>query len=173
MIWVNSKISNVAQEITHGFVLHHFIMTILCLQVYLTRKGSRGHHRGRRSKEPETTVVVETGASEEKKVISGLRPYSRYDLTVTVFNSKGEGPPSEALSFNTHEGGETEKKKKNRGQQGWKDGKWLIKCVKRFNYRRGKTKMEQDGRKGGGLQQRKWYWQPKIERVEHSEGRWN
>ncbi|XP_033484618.2 neural cell adhesion molecule L1.2 isoform X3 [Epinephelus lanceolatus] len=77
---------------------------LLGYKVYLTRKGSRGHHRGRRSKEPETTVVVETGASEEKKVISGLRPYSRYDLTVTVFNSKGEGPPSEALSFNTHEG---------------------------------------------------------------------
>lgn len=51
-------------------------------------------------------MVVETGANEEKKVISDLRPYSHYDLTVTVFNSKGEGPPSETLSFKTHEGGE-------------------------------------------------------------------
>ncbi len=56
-------------------------------------------------------MVVETGANEEKKVISDLRPYSRYALTVTVFNSKGEGPPSEALSFETQEGGE----RKNRG----------------------------------------------------------
>lgn len=76
-------------------------------QIYLTRTGSRGHHRSRRAREPESTVVVETGANEEKKMISDLRPYSHYDLTVTVFNSKGEGPPSETLSFKTNEGGET------------------------------------------------------------------
>ncbi|XP_042347416.1 neural cell adhesion molecule L1.2 isoform X3 [Plectropomus leopardus] len=77
---------------------------LLGYKVYLTRTGSRGHHQGRRSKEPESTMVVATGASEEKKVISGLRPYSHYDLAVMVFNSKGEGPPSETLSFNTQEG---------------------------------------------------------------------
>lgn len=55
-------------------------------------------------------MVVETGANEEKKVISDLRPYSHYTLAVTVFNSKGEGPPSETLSFKTHEGGENERK---------------------------------------------------------------
>uniref|UniRef100_A0A8P4K617 Neural cell adhesion molecule L1 n=1 Tax=Dicentrarchus labrax TaxID=13489 RepID=A0A8P4K617_DICLA len=58
----------------------------------------------RRAKESESTVVVETGANEEKKVISDLRPYSHYTLAVTVFNSKGEGPPSEPLSFKTEEG---------------------------------------------------------------------
>lgn len=72
----------------------------------MTRTGSRGHHRRRRAREPETTVVVETGANEEKKVISDLRPYSHYDLAVTVFNSKGEGPPSETIPFKTNEGGE-------------------------------------------------------------------
>lgn len=51
-------------------------------------------------------MLVETGASEEKKMISNLRPYSRYELAVTVFNSKGEGPLSEMLSFTTPEGGE-------------------------------------------------------------------
>lgn len=56
-------------------------------------------------------MVVQTGASEEKKLISNLRPYSRYNLAVSVFNSKGEGPLSEALSFNTPEGGENEKEK--------------------------------------------------------------
>lgn len=54
-------------------------------------------------------MVVETGAGEEKKVIGDLRPYSHYSLAVTVFNSKGEGPPSETLSFKTNEGGENEK----------------------------------------------------------------
>ncbi|XP_070825246.1 neural cell adhesion molecule L1.2 isoform X1 [Chaetodon trifascialis] len=77
---------------------------LLGYKIYLTRIGSRGHHRGRRAREPESTVVVETGANEEKKVISDLRPYSHYTLAVTVFNSKGEGPPSETLSFKTHEG---------------------------------------------------------------------
>ncbi|KAL3059586.1 hypothetical protein OYC64_014238 [Pagothenia borchgrevinki] len=70
---------------------------LLGYKVYVTRTGSRGHHRG-----PESPVVVE--AAEEKKLISDLRPYSHYDLAVAVFNSKGEGPPSETLSFNTSEG---------------------------------------------------------------------
>ncbi|CAJ1085237.1 neural cell adhesion molecule L1.2 isoform X1 [Xyrichtys novacula] len=77
---------------------------LLGYKIYLTKFGSGGHHRGRRAHEPETKLVVETGANEEKKVISGLRPYSHYSLVVTVFNSKGEGPPSEMLTFKTPEG---------------------------------------------------------------------
>ncbi|XP_040921501.1 neural cell adhesion molecule L1.2 isoform X2 [Toxotes jaculatrix] len=78
---------------------------LLGYKIYLTRTGSRNHHhRGRRAKEPENTLVVETGANEEKKLISDLRPYSHYNLAVTVFNSKGEGPASDTLSFKTHEG---------------------------------------------------------------------
>ncbi|XP_035512810.1 neural cell adhesion molecule L1.2 isoform X1 [Morone saxatilis] len=77
---------------------------LLGYKIYLTRTGFRRPHRGRRAKESESTVVVETGASEEKKVISDLRPYSEYTLAVTVFNNKGEGPPSEPLSFKTEEG---------------------------------------------------------------------
>lgn len=56
-------------------------------------------------------VVVQTGANEEKKLISNLRPYSHYSLAVSVFNSKGEGPLSETLSFMTPEGGEKENEK--------------------------------------------------------------
>uniref|UniRef100_A0A665X5X6 Neural cell adhesion molecule L1 n=1 Tax=Echeneis naucrates TaxID=173247 RepID=A0A665X5X6_ECHNA len=66
--------------------------------------GSRGHHRGLRAKESEETKVVETGPNEERRVISDLRPYSHYNLAMTVFNSKGEGPASETLEFKTHEG---------------------------------------------------------------------
>ncbi|XP_045065381.1 neural cell adhesion molecule L1-like isoform X1 [Coregonus clupeaformis] len=78
---------------------------LLGYKIHLTRFGSRGHHRGRRAREPESSMVVETGANEEKRVLGGLRPYSHYTLTVTVFNSKGEGPPSDPpLSFNTDEG---------------------------------------------------------------------
>lgn len=79
---------------------------IFLLQIHLTRIGSKGHHRGRRAREPEKVMVVETGANEERKVISGLRPFSHYTLAVSVFNSKGEGPPSEMVPFSTDEGGE-------------------------------------------------------------------
>ena len=51
-------------------------------------------------------MVIETGPSEEKRVISGLKPYSQYTLSVTVYNSKGEGPHSEPVPFSTEEGGE-------------------------------------------------------------------
>ncbi|XP_014002617.2 neural cell adhesion molecule L1 isoform X4 [Salmo salar] len=77
---------------------------LLGYKIHLTRFGSRGHHQGRRAREPETSVEVETGPKEEKRVLGGLRPYSHYALNVTVFNSKGEGPPSKTLSFETDEG---------------------------------------------------------------------
>ncbi|XP_026187504.1 neural cell adhesion molecule L1.2 isoform X2 [Mastacembelus armatus] len=77
---------------------------LLGYKIYLVRLGSRAHHQGRRATEPESPVVLETGANEEKKVISSLTPYSHYTLVMTVFNSKGEGPASEMLSFKTDEG---------------------------------------------------------------------
>ncbi|XP_041701440.2 neural cell adhesion molecule L1.2 isoform X3 [Coregonus clupeaformis] len=86
----------VDQETVRGHLLGY--------KIHLTRFGSRGHHRGRRAREPETSVVVETGPNEENRVLGGLRPYSHYAFTVTVFNSKGEGPPSETMSFETDEG---------------------------------------------------------------------
>lgn len=74
-------------------------------QIHVIRKGSRSHHRGRRSRESENVVVEETGPKEVEKVMSNLRPYSHYVLTVSVFNKKGEGPHSEPLAFKTQEGG--------------------------------------------------------------------
>uniref|UniRef100_A0A667X2X5 Neural cell adhesion molecule L1 n=1 Tax=Myripristis murdjan TaxID=586833 RepID=A0A667X2X5_9TELE len=76
---------------------------LLGYKIYLTMIGSNGHHRGRRAMEPETTMV-ETEPNELTKVISSLRPYSLYTLAVTVFNSKGDGPPSETVTFTTPEG---------------------------------------------------------------------
>lgn len=51
-------------------------------------------------------MMVKTDPNEQKKVISDLRPFSHYSLEVAVYNRKGEGPRSEALSFETPEGGE-------------------------------------------------------------------
>lgn len=80
---------------------------MLWFQIYLTW----GRHQNSRAQEPENIVVVQTGASEEKKLISNLRPYSHYDLAISAFNSKGEGPLSEKLPFMTPEGGENENEK--------------------------------------------------------------
>ncbi|CAN9516135.1 unnamed protein product [Ophioblennius macclurei] len=77
---------------------------LLGYKIYLTRVGSRSSHRGRRSRESWSTTVVETGPNEERKLISDLRPYSYYVVAVAVYNKKGEGPQSEALPFDTHEG---------------------------------------------------------------------
>lgn len=89
----------------------------------MTRIGSghQGHHLAQKARKPESTVVIETGANEEKKMINNLRPFSHYELAVTVFNSKGEGPPSEALSFQTHEGGENGNKGVKIGRERGKD----------------------------------------------------
>ncbi|KAM6977291.1 neural cell adhesion molecule L1.2 [Aplochiton taeniatus] len=86
----------VERELVRGHLLGY--------KIHLTRYGSRGHHRGRRSREPETSLVVETGANEEKRLIGALRPFSHYGLSVTVFNSMGEGPLSERMRFETEEG---------------------------------------------------------------------
>lgn len=76
---------------------------LLGYKIHYTRTGSKGHHRGRRARELEG-MVVNTEPNEQKKVISDLRPFSRYSLEVAVYNKKGEGPHSEALSFETPEG---------------------------------------------------------------------
>ncbi|KAG7471847.1 hypothetical protein MATL_G00102400 [Megalops atlanticus] len=75
-------------------------------RVHLHKPSAGGHdrwERGRREEE-ESILVVQTRPNEEKKLLGGLQPYTHYSVTVTVFNSKGEGPHSEPLPFRTPEG---------------------------------------------------------------------
>uniref|UniRef100_A0A8C7ZJX2 Neural cell adhesion molecule L1 n=1 Tax=Oryzias sinensis TaxID=183150 RepID=A0A8C7ZJX2_9TELE len=76
---------------------------LLGYKIHLTWKGYRSHH-GHGSTVSETTIVEKTEPNEKRKVISKLRPFSKYDLAVTVFNNKGEGPSSEMVPFMTEEG---------------------------------------------------------------------
>ncbi|XP_078806767.1 neural cell adhesion molecule L1.2 isoform X2 [Oryzias latipes] len=76
---------------------------LLGYKIHLTWKGYRFHH-GHGSTDSENTIVEKTEPNEERKVISNLRPFSKYDLAVTVFNNKGEGPYSETVPFMTEEG---------------------------------------------------------------------
>lgn len=49
-------------------------------------------------------MVIEA-SDDKEKTIPNLRPFSHYEVAVSVFNSKGEGPLSEPRPFNTDEGG--------------------------------------------------------------------
>lgn len=55
-------------------------------------------------KQPEEEVVVVNGMKTSEE-ISGLKLYSLYELSITVFNSKGQGPRSPVHRFETPEGG--------------------------------------------------------------------
>ncbi|XP_034722014.1 neural cell adhesion molecule L1.1-like isoform X2 [Etheostoma cragini] len=94
---------------------------LLGYKIYIRRLGPRGG-RGRRSlgnlhqdrekeeksergmdRNRESWVVVVHGLKTSQEV-SGLQLYSRYELSLTAFNSKGEGPPSPPHNFSTPEG---------------------------------------------------------------------
>uniref|UniRef100_A0A8C8EQR1 Neural cell adhesion molecule L1 n=1 Tax=Oncorhynchus tshawytscha TaxID=74940 RepID=A0A8C8EQR1_ONCTS len=70
----------------------------------VNEKTVRGHLLGYKVTCILSMFNSSSGPKEEKRVLGGLRPYSHYTLNVTVFNSKGEGPPSKTLSFETDEG---------------------------------------------------------------------
>ncbi|KAM9445583.1 neural cell adhesion molecule L1.2 isoform 2-T2 [Clarias gariepinus] len=79
-------------------------------KIHLGYCGSCGkhthHHQPSNPEEcePVNEVVVTTGPKEQKKDLGGLRPYSSYSVAVSVFNSKGDGPKSEASTFHMPEG---------------------------------------------------------------------
>ena len=46
-----------------------------------------------------------TEADEQKTTIQGLKPFTSYSLLIVAFNSVGEGPESETITFRTLERG--------------------------------------------------------------------
>ncbi|XP_072512524.1 neural cell adhesion molecule L1.2 isoform X2 [Salminus brasiliensis] len=94
----------VDRESVRGHLMGH--------KIHLLNFGACGKHHHHHHQEwvrnegdqPVSEVVVTTGATEEKKDLVGLQPYSCYSLFVSVFNSKGDGPPSEDCPFQTPEG---------------------------------------------------------------------
>ncbi|XP_070696233.1 neural cell adhesion molecule L1.1-like isoform X2 [Pempheris klunzingeri] len=91
---------------------------LLGYKIYIRRlgpKGERGRrslgklHRGdekdersERGRERDRVVVVHGMKTSEE--VTGMQLYSRYELSVTAFNSKGEGPHSSQHHFSTPEG---------------------------------------------------------------------
>lgn len=59
------------------------------------------------SEQAEESKVVQVHGTKTSAVVSGLRLYSRYELSVAAFNSKGDGPRSKPFYLSTPEGGES------------------------------------------------------------------
>lgn len=69
-------------------------------------EDSREEHNEQRKEQAEERRVVVVRGTQTSAEVTGLRLFSRYELTVTAFNSKGEGPHSDPHRFITPEGGE-------------------------------------------------------------------
>ncbi|KAM9856018.1 neural cell adhesion molecule L1.1-like [Aulostomus maculatus] len=93
---------------------------LLGYKIFVSRMGPEGGRRRRsqeklhhgekegrfgrvKNQDKESTVVVVSGQQTSGEV-SGLKFYSRYEVTVTTFNSKGESPPSTPFHFSTPQG---------------------------------------------------------------------
>ncbi|XP_033987437.1 neuronal cell adhesion molecule a isoform X2 [Trematomus bernacchii] len=70
-------------------------------KVYYRRE--RGFHDTEEAAEQREQVLTFSGNRSEGR-LPGLQPYSLYNLTIRVLNSKGEGPPSPSKKFETPEG---------------------------------------------------------------------
>ncbi|XP_055747076.1 neural cell adhesion molecule L1.1-like isoform X2 [Salvelinus fontinalis] len=93
---------------------------LLGYKIYLKRLGSQGGrerramvHREvreieggveRGTERKEERWVVEVDGNKTKEVVTGLKLYSLYELSMTTFNRKGEGPHSPTHPFRTPEG---------------------------------------------------------------------
>uniref|UniRef100_A0A8C7YQY1 Neural cell adhesion molecule L1 n=1 Tax=Oryzias sinensis TaxID=183150 RepID=A0A8C7YQY1_9TELE len=103
-------------------VLLHISSCLPPCQIYFSSLGPRStehqssfskHHHAEQREKPERrshkdkrSWVVEVEGTNTSKEVDGLRWYWHYELSVTAFNSKGEGPHSPSRRFETPEGGE-------------------------------------------------------------------
>uniref|UniRef100_A0A8C7HZ01 Neural cell adhesion molecule L1.1-like n=1 Tax=Oncorhynchus kisutch TaxID=8019 RepID=A0A8C7HZ01_ONCKI len=78
---------------------------LLGYKIYLKRLGSQGGRKHREVREIKGgRWVVEVDGNKTKEVVTGLKLYSLYELSMTTFNRKGEGPHSPTHPFRTPEG---------------------------------------------------------------------
>ncbi|XP_066526587.1 neural cell adhesion molecule L1.1 [Hoplias malabaricus] len=88
--------------------------------IYLKKLGPRGgagHERhGKMKRElglvdgvkhegkEDSREILVSGDRTEGEILSGLEFYSNYELSITVLNNRGQGPPSDPAHFSTPEG---------------------------------------------------------------------
>uniref|UniRef100_UPI0037E75095 neuronal cell adhesion molecule-like isoform X1 n=1 Tax=Semicossyphus pulcher TaxID=241346 RepID=UPI0037E75095 len=71
-------------------------------KVYYRRE--RGLHEPEGEPEQQEEQVLTFSGNRSEGRLPGLQPYSVYNLSIRVLNSKGEGPPSPSKKFETPEG---------------------------------------------------------------------
>ena len=52
-------------------------------------------------------VTTVTDGKTQKATLTGLKPFTKYQVIIKAFNTGGEGPPSDVLVIKTLEGGES------------------------------------------------------------------
>ncbi|XP_051947701.1 neural cell adhesion molecule L1.1 [Xyrauchen texanus] len=84
---------------------------LLGYKIHLRKKGIRVSHLRRRldkraleRQRDDESRVIEVYGQKVEEIVTGLKFYSQYVVTVAAFNSKGEGPHSQPHHFNTSEG---------------------------------------------------------------------
>lgn len=70
-------------------------------QVYYRRE--HGLHEEEQGEQSEQSLMFSGNRSEGR--VPGLQPYSVYNISIRVVNSKGEGPAGQSKRFQTPEGG--------------------------------------------------------------------
>ncbi|XP_047445758.1 neural cell adhesion molecule L1-like isoform X2 [Mugil cephalus] len=100
---------NEAQKVRGLLLGYKIYIRWLGLQKGRSRRSLRPQHhederdsRGTKEYKDNWMVVVDGAKTSEE--LTGLRLFSKYDVVITAFNSKGESPPSVSHSFNTPEG---------------------------------------------------------------------
>lgn len=71
-------------------------------QVYYRREHGL-HETEEQGEQSEQSLMFSGNRSEGR--VPGLQPYSVYNISIRVVNSKGEGPASQSKRFETPEGG--------------------------------------------------------------------
>ncbi|XP_062871146.1 neural cell adhesion molecule L1.1 [Trichomycterus rosablanca] len=81
---------------------------LLGYKIYIMKLGMKDDHGGKHKRaldrKDERRVIVVKGDKNEEETLTGLEFYTDYELSITAFNSKGEGPLSDSTHFTTPEG---------------------------------------------------------------------
>jgi hypothetical protein len=73
------------------------------IQIYFWGQSKLVNAKRRRKEIPAGAKVFKATKTEE--TVTGLTPYTKYNMAIKAFNSGGEGPQSDEISFDTLQDG--------------------------------------------------------------------
>ena len=77
----------------------------LMRQIYYWGESLVSAKRRRRAIPTFASSTNVTGGGTQNYTVTGLKPYTRYTIAVTAYNSKGDGPESAEVKVDTEEAG--------------------------------------------------------------------